>query len=78
MSSSPLEIKVEASHLSGILECLKHGKDYAMECLADHEVKLGRSTRKNETAAVDMKKDIEYMEDIIKWVEAYLPEHECI
>lgn len=69
---SEATVSIPLKHLNGMLECLSYGKDYAQECLSDHDVRFGRTTRKNKMTAAGMQDDIEYMEDMIKWAEAHI------
>lgn len=52
---------VEKDVIYAAIRAVDSGLEYARECLATHEVSLGRTTLKNKTWAETMEKDIRHM-----------------
>lgn len=59
-------VTLPATQLATIKASLEAGLDYARECLATHEVNLGRTTKKNQLWGETMDRDIEQMEWLLE------------
>ncbi len=62
---------VDKSDIYSAIHNLSAGLDYTRELLSQHEVNLGRSTRKNRMWAEQMESDIRSMETLLIKLRAY-------
>jgi hypothetical protein len=61
---------VEKDTIYAATNAVESGLEYARECLAQHEMILGRTTLKNKTWAETMEKDIRHMERTLQTLQA--------
>jgi hypothetical protein len=55
------------------IKAVDDGLSYANECLAQHDLSLGRTTRKNKTWAETMEADIRHMTQTLAWLRSVNP-----
>ena len=57
---------IEENLLKNTVDGLTSGLEYAEMALQDHEIKLGRTTRKNKMWAEQIERDIDFLQKTIK------------
>ena len=65
--------RVEKDTIYAAIPAVESGLEYARECLATHEISLGRTTLKNKTWAETMEKDIRHMKRTLEMLRACKP-----
>lgn len=66
MTEQPLTYIVSNQTRLDARQAIQSGIDYAVECLAQHEAALGRTTLKNKSWAEHMEADIKQMQNALK------------
>ncbi len=62
----PETIAIPALELQNIVDALEAGLEHTQTVLAEHDASLGRTTRKNQSWAEHLEKDIEFLKARIK------------
>lgn len=60
-----------SSDISEFKSAIENGLEYAQECLAEHDVRLGRTIKRNKEYAQIMEKDISQMRNALERLEKY-------
>lgn len=71
--SNPTFLTIELDDFIIMRRLIEEGQDYAKSALSDHDVALGRTTRKNKMWAEQMENDIGRMQGMLEKMETIFP-----
>jgi hypothetical protein len=68
----PETIAIPTLEVQNIIDALECGLEHTQTVLAEHDVSLGRTTRKNKNWAEQLEKDIEFLKERVKFLKLKL------